>query len=309
MTVPAISSISPTYGDLSSTIIVIGTGFKNATTATVGSIEADFTVISDTLCHVQAPSNAYGFVTITNPDGTATSALSFMTIQPPVVTSFSPETGQAGVTGVQVLGIGMASCLADFPGSGVTVNGTPLDSGYATGEFGISFRIPKSATTGMIVITNPAGSTFCGPLIIPYNYATQAFARAFNDAGLGAGDDVWTMERQSGAKPQTVLQEFEVVDDDEAPHFNLYPIQIAIYHPNRHETWRRCHEAYTYYRQFRGKSSINPGYTFYNWHSEQVRCQFSGVVDSIEITGALLFKAMLNITLVTLYRTDSELFV
>ncbi len=139
-----------------------------------------------------------------------------------------------------------------------------------------------------------------------HNYPTDAFAEDFEAQGLGAGDPVWTMERQSGAAAQTVIQEFAVEDDLDAPCFTRYSLQIACYHTNRHEARRRAMAVYCYYRQFRGRYSGVPGYTFANWHAEQVRCQLVGVNDAIEITGTLLYKAVVNIMLVVVSRKGDE---
>lgn len=135
-----------------------------------------------------------------------------------------------------------------------------------------------------------------------FDFPTEAFAYDFAAQGLGAGDPVWTMERQSGAAAQTVLQEFSVEDCDDAPYFTRYPIRIEFFHPNRHEARRRAMAAYGYYRQFRGRYSGVPGYTFADWHAGQVRCQFVGVNDALEITGTLLYQAVVHIVLVVVSR-------
>jgi hypothetical protein len=73
---PTITSISPTSGPVGTAVVITGTGLLGATSVTfAGGVAAAFTVVSDTRITTTVPAGASsGPITLTTPDGTATSS-------------------------------------------------------------------------------------------------------------------------------------------------------------------------------------------------------------------------------------------
>ncbi len=95
--VPTLTSLSSTSGPTSgSTVTLTGTGFNTATDVNVGSHDiTNFTINSDTSITANFPANAAGpvSVTVTNPGGTSTPALTYTYLALPTVTAVSPSAG------------------------------------------------------------------------------------------------------------------------------------------------------------------------------------------------------------------------
>ncbi len=74
----AITSFDPAIGTAGTDVTIIGSGFANATGATVNGVPAPFLIVSDTSCVVSVPSTATtGAITIADPDGNHVSATPF----------------------------------------------------------------------------------------------------------------------------------------------------------------------------------------------------------------------------------------
>src|SRR6185436_1151919 len=95
-----------------------GTNFTGATSVRFNGALASFTVVSATLINTTVPAGATtGRITVTTPNGTATSATDFVVTQPPTITSFSPASGPVG-TAVTINGTNFTGATA------VRFNGT-----------------------------------------------------------------------------------------------------------------------------------------------------------------------------------------
>jgi len=89
-TVPTISSFSPTTGLPSITVTIFGTNFTGATAVRFGGVAATFGINSATRIDAVVPALAVtGAVTVTTPQGTATSAV-------PFVVGTNPDPGFSG---------------------------------------------------------------------------------------------------------------------------------------------------------------------------------------------------------------------
>jgi len=77
----------------------------------------------------------------------------------PVITSFTPSSAQAGDT-VTITGAGFTFA------TGVTVNGVDVASFTVVSDTSITFIVPVDATTGVVTVTNPGGSTVGSSLTI-----------------------------------------------------------------------------------------------------------------------------------------------
>lgn len=160
ITAPTISGFTPARGVVGASVLVRGAALSGATSLTVNGVSATFTVQSDTSLGVTVPVGATsGPIVVTTPSGSARSASSFIVVAPPTVAGFSP--GSVGVRAtVTVSGTNLAATTT------VTVNGTSA-AFSASSDSRLTFTVPTGATTGLIRITNAAGSaTSAAPLSI-----------------------------------------------------------------------------------------------------------------------------------------------
>jgi hypothetical protein len=149
---PTISSFAPTSGPVGTVIAVTGTGFTGTTAASVDSIPASFTVVSNTLEDVTVPSGAStGPVHIKTAAGLAISPTNFTvtTAMVPTITSFTPTSGPVGtvivVTGTNFTGTTAAS-VDGVQATFSVVSNTVED-----------VTVPALATTGAVHIKTPSG--------------------------------------------------------------------------------------------------------------------------------------------------------
>ena len=154
---PAITSFSPSSGAVGSSVTINGTGLTGATSVKFGGVSAGTFSVNPSGSQITAtvPTGAVtGKISVTTPGGTATSATDFKVT--PVISSFSPPSGQVG--------------------SAVTINGTGLTGatsvkfgGVSAGTFSvnssgtqITATVPSGAVTGKITVTT-AGGTATSP--------------------------------------------------------------------------------------------------------------------------------------------------
>jgi hypothetical protein len=129
---PTITSMSPTSGPTAggNTIFINGSGLLTASEVSFGGNLSTPTVVSDTGLLVTVPAAAAGGtvdLTVTTAGGTATATSAYSYVDPPAITSISPDTGPtAGGTTVTITGVAFATVTAvDFggtPSSSVTVD-------------------------------------------------------------------------------------------------------------------------------------------------------------------------------------------
>ena len=112
---PTISMFSPLSGTTvdETEVTITGKGFTTATDVAFNGVSASglFTIVSDTSITTFVPSGATtGPITVTNPGGTASSAIPFVvpTSVPPTITDFTPASGPVG-TVVTITGLGFTS--------------------------------------------------------------------------------------------------------------------------------------------------------------------------------------------------------
>lgn len=148
---PAISSFSPANGFVGTQVIVKGGNLAGATQVRLNNTNVTFTAEGDTAIIFNVPFGATtGPISITNPSGAVTSTTNFGVFGAPVINSFTPDTGRAGA----VITLNGANFLNV---TSVLFNGTPAP--YTTNSVNqVLATIPPGATTGLITITNPAGT-------------------------------------------------------------------------------------------------------------------------------------------------------
>jgi IPT/TIG domain len=168
VTTPTISSFTPTTGPAGTSVDIVGVNLTGATSVTFNGAAANFTVDSDSEIHAIVPdSAATGPISITTPNGTATSTSPFGV--PPTITSFTPTCGPAGAT-VDILG-------SNFTGAtSVTFTSAWYGNEPATftvvSDSEIQAIVPSAATFGPVDVGTPGGATtssspFTGPCDSP----------------------------------------------------------------------------------------------------------------------------------------------
>jgi hypothetical protein len=161
---PAITSFTPTSGPFGTSVDIPGTDFTGVTRVSFnGTSDPSFVVNSSTDITAHVPAGATsGPITVTSPDGTATSSTSFtVTSGPPTITGFFPTSSHVGrqvmITGSNfigatsvVLGTVSAKFTVSAPSSITAVvpsigHGyykwsvtTPLGTGTAAGSFHVT---------------------------------------------------------------------------------------------------------------------------------------------------------------------------
>jgi hypothetical protein len=149
---PKITSFAPAAGLPGSSVVITGTSFTGATAVKFGTVSATFNVDADTQITATVPATALtNKINVTTPSGTAMSATSFTVIKPPTITSFSPTSGKVGAT-VTINGTNLSSA------TNVLFNGTDAGAITVVSATQIKVIVPAGATTGKLMVTNPAGS-------------------------------------------------------------------------------------------------------------------------------------------------------
>src|SRR6185503_7407875 len=148
---PTIASFTPTSGPVGTAMTITGSNFTGTTAVRFNGVAAVFTVASNTQINATVPATATtGRITVTNPDGTATSATDFTVTRPPTIASFTPTSGPVG-TAVTITGSNLTGT------TGVGFNGVAAVFTVASNTQ-INATVPATATTGRITVTNPDGT-------------------------------------------------------------------------------------------------------------------------------------------------------
>jgi hypothetical protein len=149
---PRIDSFTPQTAAPGATVAITGSGFTGATGVTVAGVPAAYTVVSANRITATVPSGAgSGPLTVTTPDGTATSSGTFTAsaVINLAVSGFAPASGIVG-SQVTITGSGFTSATS------VTFNGTAA-AFTVNGPTSITATVPAAASAGKIAVK--AGST------------------------------------------------------------------------------------------------------------------------------------------------------
>jgi hypothetical protein len=146
---PTITSFNPTSGPVGTAVTVFGTGFTGATSVRFNGVAATFSVFSGTQINTAVPSGATtGRITVTTPNGTATSATDFTVTAPALtITSFNLTSGTVAppwITGTSFAGA-----------TSVRFNGTAA-APTVVSSTQISTSVLSGATTGRSRSRRPA---------------------------------------------------------------------------------------------------------------------------------------------------------
>jgi hypothetical protein len=150
---PVISSFTPTTGPAGTQVVITGTNLTGATSVEFGGVAAGvFTVNSATQITATVPSGASsGPITVTTPNGHASSATNYQVSPAPTITSFAPAKGKVG-RNVVIHG-------TEFTGTtALHFGGTPAAIFTVNSPTQITAKVPAGAGTGPISATNAGGT-------------------------------------------------------------------------------------------------------------------------------------------------------
>jgi hypothetical protein len=149
---PTIVSFTPASAKVAAEVTITGSAFNGATAVAFNGKSATFTVDSDTQIRATVPAGATtGKISITNADGSGSSATSFTVLPPLTIASFTPSSGPA-TTEVTITGDGFLETTA------VTFNGMPATGFFADSDTQLRATVPAGATVGKISVTNAIGA-------------------------------------------------------------------------------------------------------------------------------------------------------
>ncbi len=160
VTEPTLVSYRINAGSTAANVTLTGTNLGSATALTfAGKAPTSYTVLSATSITALVPENTTGTVTVTTPYGTA-SINGFSNIPAPIISSFSPESGNSG-TSVTISGANFA----------LTTEGNTV-------YFGAVKATVTAATSTSLTVTVPAGASY-KPITITANNLTAYSAKPF----------------------------------------------------------------------------------------------------------------------------------
>src|SRR6185437_9749732 len=170
---PRITGFSPLSGAAGATVTISGSAFVGASQVTIAGVPATFTVSSYSTIKATVPVIVSpGPITVTTPDGIATSTASFGIV--PVISGFTPTHGKVG-TSVAITGT--------VPAAAITGKITVVVSGRASKSSTpfyvvptISGFSPTSGTTGTPVAITGTGFTHATNVLFAGTAATYTVA-------------------------------------------------------------------------------------------------------------------------------------
>jgi len=159
---PVITTCTPVYGGTGTVVNITGFNFSKATSVKFGTtVAASFAVISPTQITAIVGAGASGLVSVTTPNGTGTFDSYVFSAAPPIITSFSPQSGNVG--------------------SSITINGKHFGSSPTDNivYFGAVTAQVISANDSTLVVKVPAGSTYA-PITVTTRQLTAYSSGFFN---------------------------------------------------------------------------------------------------------------------------------
>ncbi|MBS1667039.1 MAG: IPT/TIG domain-containing protein [Bacteroidetes bacterium] len=188
---PTITSISPSSGNVGTSVTIMGTNFQlvaSDNTVKFNGVAATVTSATASSLVVAAPAGGTsGAVTVSTSSGTATGPnFTYLALPVPTITSISPTTGSAG-TAVTISGTNFKTTLTDntvlFNGVAATVTSATTTSIVATA--------PATGTTGNITVTTSAGTS--NGVAFTYTSAPDVYVLGQGSGGYGYWkNDVFT---------------------------------------------------------------------------------------------------------------------
>jgi RNA polymerase sigma factor (sigma-70 family) len=149
---PTIEGFSPGSGGPGTYVTIAGHNLTGATSMKFNGVGANFSVASDSQLYAKVPSGATsGPISVTTPNGTATSAAMFTVTPPaPEISGTSPGTGPVG-SSVSIGGRGFTGATS-VKFNGIAASFTVNSEGLITAV------VPSGATSGPVSVTTPNGT-------------------------------------------------------------------------------------------------------------------------------------------------------
>lgn len=151
-TLPVISGFNPASAGIGASIVITGANFVSVSSVSFNNVNAPgYVVNSAAQITVNVPATAStGPIRVTTASGTATSAVHFVVVPAPAITSFTPTSGAAR-TSVKITGTGFTGVSA------VSFNNVNATTFGANSDTQITAEVPAGATTGLVRVTTPGG--------------------------------------------------------------------------------------------------------------------------------------------------------
>ncbi|UFP95425.1 IPT/TIG domain-containing protein [Gloeobacter morelensis] len=186
---PTITSFSPTSGPPGTKIIIQGSDFNNVQSVKVGSVYLAYSRDSETqITATTATGKLDGKITVTTPNGSATSSGTF-TSDPPSVTGFSPTSGtaqpktQVAINGVNLLGVTSVT-FGDNDGFAQFTLPSPSQ---------IQADVPCTARSGKIGVSTAEGVVYSsGSFTVPDTGVPEEVPTRIACLWTPAAPDGWT---------------------------------------------------------------------------------------------------------------------
>ncbi|MES2388879.1 MAG: IPT/TIG domain-containing protein [Bacteroidota bacterium] len=181
---PTITSFSPAFGWVGTSVTITGTNFSNASLVQFNGSNAVYTVNNAQTITATVPAGATtGLIKIVTPGGTAISVNAFTVYPAPAITSFTPASGPIG-TVVTLTGTNFISISA------VTLNGAAVPYTLVNNTT-ITLTVPAGATSGLLRATNGGGTAVSpgsftvipAPVITSFNPAAGPTGTTVNITG------------------------------------------------------------------------------------------------------------------------------
>ncbi len=151
---PIVNTLTPAGGPPGTVVTIAGSGFTGTTGVSFGALAAPFAIQSDAEIVATVPAGAQtGFVTVTNPTGSAPSQTAFFVGSPAAVTSFTPSAAPVGAT-VEIHGVQFTGATEVRFGGGVSATNFVVNN-----DASITAVVPPLAQSGQVRVLNPAGGT------------------------------------------------------------------------------------------------------------------------------------------------------
>ena len=202
---PTVTGFSPAGGPAGTSVIITGTNFNTATAVAFNGASASFVLDSPTQITATVPGAATtGLIAVTNPDGTAFSATSFVVptvtvILPASIVEGGSSTGE--VTIPEALLTNLPVTLTSSSTNDLTVE-TPIEifAGTTNYTFNIAAPVNSSSSTNTVVTVTPASAGYAAisanttvintdAVKIPLTtLATNSYSQDFNTLGT----NTWT---------------------------------------------------------------------------------------------------------------------
>ena len=179
LSVPAVSSFSPTSATKGNTVTITGSNFNGVSSVSFGGTAANsFTVVSSTSINAIVGNGNSGNVTVTNSAGTGSlSGFTYINTAP-TISSFTPTSGKTGQV-VNIIGTNFTGATA------VSFGGTAATTYTVVSATSINATVAAGASGTVSVTTASGAGTLAG-----FTYLPPPTIASFSPISAGTGQTV-----------------------------------------------------------------------------------------------------------------------